>query len=103
MDGWVKDPGIFPLKGKTTLLQAISMANGLDRLADPTNMVIFREIPGKGTVGYTLNFNEVRTGSIRNPVLRNNDIVVVPQNGSKANFEDTTKALRTFLGFLPFL
>ncbi|TNF98649.1 MAG: polysaccharide export protein [Gammaproteobacteria bacterium] len=106
INGWVKSPGVFPLKGKTTLLEAISMAKGLDRLADADEIVVFRNVHDKGTVGYIINFEQVQAGAIANPVnpvLQNNDIVVVPENGSKAAFEETTKTLRSFVGFLPFL
>ena len=103
INGWVASPGIFPLKGKTTLIQALSMARGIKRLGDPTEVVIFREKPGVGTTGHMVNFEDVQAGRAPDPVLQNNDIVVVPENGSKAAFEETTRTLRTFLGFIPFL
>ena len=102
INGWVEGPGVFPLKGKTSLIQAMSMARGIKRLGDPTEMVIFREKPGEGTVGYKINFEEVQAGKIPDPILQSNDIIVVPENGSKAAFEETTKTLRTFLGFTLF-
>ncbi len=102
INGYVKSPGIFPLKGRLTLIQAISQANGMDRLADATDVVIFRRKGDEGTVGYRVNFEEVQTGKVADPVVRSDDIVVVPQNGSRAAFEDTTRTLRTFLGFVPF-
>jgi len=103
INGWVEAPGVFPLKGRTTLIQALSMAKGIKRLGDPTEVVIFREKPGVGTTGYKINFEDVQAGLMQDPVLLSNDIIVVPENGSKAAFEDTTKTIRTFLGFLPFL
>lgn len=103
VNGWVKNPGVFALKGGTTLMQAISLANGLDRLADAKEVVIFRkDAQREGTTGYRINFEDVQAGRVSDPFLKRDDIVVVPQNGSKAAFEDTTKTLRTFLGFLPF-
>lgn len=102
VNGWVKQPGIFPLKGKTTLLEAISMARGLERLSDPTEVVIFRNIPHKGTVGYKINLEQVQTGEVLNPVLQTNDIVVVPKDGSQAAIDEARKNLRVFLGFIPF-
>lgn len=103
INGWVANPGVFPLKGKTTLIQAISMAKGIKRLGDPTEVVIFREKSGVGTTGHKVNFKDVQAGRVSDPVLQSNDIVVVPENGSKAAFEETTKTIRTFLGFIPFL
>ena len=102
VNGWVTRPGVFPLKGKTSLIQALSMAGGIKRLGDPTEMVIFREKQGEGTIGYKINFEDVQAGKVPDPVLLSNDIIVVPENGSKAAFEETTKTLRTFLGFTLF-
>jgi polysaccharide export outer membrane protein len=103
INGWVESPGIFPLKGNMTLIQALSMARGIKRLGDPTEVVIFREKPGVGTTGYRVNFEEVQAGLVSDPVIQKNDIIVVPENGSKAAFEETRKTIGTFLGFLPFL
>jgi len=103
INGWVESPGIFPLKGKTTLIQALSIAGGIKRLGDPTDVVIFREKPGVGTTGYKINFEEVQAGLISDPILQSHDIIVVPENGSKAAFEYTAKSIGTFLGFLPYL
>jgi polysaccharide export outer membrane protein len=99
INGWVDRPGVFSLKGKTTLIQAMSMAGGIKRLGDPTDVVIFREKSGVGTTGYRINFEDVQAGRVSDPLLEGNDIIVVPENGSKAAFEETAKTLRTFLGF----
>lgn len=102
VNGWVKNPGIYPLKGRTTLLQAISMADGLVKLSDATEIVVFRTIPDKGTVGYKINLEDVQAGNVADPTLQADDIVVVPKDGSRAIFEETKDSLRVFLGFLPF-
>jgi len=44
--GAVRRPGVFPITGRTTLLQAIALARGLDSLANEDEVVIFR---GQGT------------------------------------------------------
>lgn len=103
INGWVESPGVFPLMGKVTLIQAISMARGVKRLGDATDVVIFREQPGIGTTGYKINFEDVQAGLVADPVLQKNDIIVVPQNGSKAAFDETRKTIGTFIGFLPYL
>jgi len=40
---------------------------------------------------------------VQDPILLKNDIIVVPQNGSKAAYEETMKTIKTFLGFSLFL
>jgi polysaccharide export outer membrane protein len=102
LEGWIKKPGIYPLKGKTTLLQAMAMGGGVERLGDATEVVVFREIGGGNTVGYKIDVTEVRSGKLPNPLVLNNDIIVVPEHGSKSAFESVTGTLRSFLGILAF-
>src|SRR5690606_35755505 len=47
VNGAVKKPGVFPLKGRTTLLQLISMAEGLDHTRASSHVVVFRQVDGK--------------------------------------------------------
>ena len=47
LEGAVRQPGIYPLTGKTTLLQGIAIGKGLDPLADLGGVVLFRQVDGK--------------------------------------------------------
>ncbi|WP_456380779.1 polysaccharide biosynthesis/export family protein [Thiolapillus sp.] len=98
VEGWVKNPGVFPLKGKTTFLQAIANAKGMDRLADFSEVAIFRTVDGK-TTGYILSYTKVRSGQQADPVLQSGDIIVVNRSGSKAGWELFTKTLTSFVGW----
>ncbi|WP_456405121.1 polysaccharide biosynthesis/export family protein [Thiolapillus sp.] len=98
VEGWVKNPGVFPLKGKTTFLQAIANAKGMDRLADFSEVAIFRTVNGK-TTGYILSYTKVRSGQQADPVLQSGDIIVVNRSGSKAGWELFTKTLTSFVGW----
>lgn len=99
VDGEVKDPGVFPLKGPTTLVQAIAMADGLDRLADSEEIVLFRQQAGGRVVGYIVDLDRVREGEIADPYIVDGDTIVVPRAGDKAFIEGFTRALRGFVGF----
>ena len=99
VEGWVTKPGVYPLKGKTTLLQAIAEAQGLDKLADAEEVVIFRRLEGGKIAGYKMDITQIRGGVLKDPVLNPNDVIVVPQNGSRALLNDVTKTLRGFIGF----
>lgn len=101
VDGEVKDPGVFPLRGPTTLMQAVAMADGLDRLADSDEIVIFRS-DGQGKVrGYIVDLDAIRAGEGRDPYIAANDFIVIPRAGEKAFLEGLTRALRGFVGFAP--
>jgi len=95
--GAVKQPGVFPIKGRTTLLQAVVMAGGLDELANEEEVIVFR---GQGTPSakaYVVNLEQVQEGSSPDPVLVGDDRVVVPQSGSAVFFKGTADFLRGFV------
>ena len=95
MEGAVKEPGIYPITGKTSLLQAIAVAKGLDPLADLSGVVLFRQVDGK-RMAAAYDMRELRSGRVEDPQLYGDDIVVVEQSGSKT-------ALRRFIESVPAL
>jgi polysaccharide export outer membrane protein len=98
--GSVESPGVFPIQGPTTLLQAIAMAGGIDKLADTEAVVVFRTEP-EGVVGYILNLDEIQEGQTQDPLVQNDDRVVVPKSGSKEMVESIANTLRGFIRFVP--
>lgn len=93
LEGAVRKPGIYPIVGKTTLLQAIALAEGLDPLADLRGVVVFRQINGQ-RMAAAFDMRDLRTGRGVDPQIYGNDIIVVEQSNSKT-------ALRRFLEVLP--
>jgi polysaccharide export outer membrane protein len=96
LEGAINRPGIFPLTGRTTLLQAIAMAGGVDdKVADLKGVVVFRQIDGK-RMGAVFDLAQVRDGTMPDPQIYGDDIIVVEQSGSKS-------ALRRFIETMPVL
>lgn len=85
VEGAVQDPGIYLLTGRTTLLQAIALADGLDPLADLGGVIVFREVDGR-RMAAVYDMRELRRGRIADPQLYGNDMVIVEQSGSKTAF-----------------
>lgn len=85
VEGEVKKPGVYPLKGRTTLLQTLATAEGLTTVADPNSVKVFRTDLTSG-VRTTLEFDleKIRTGEIRDPDVRNDDIVQVGKSMGKS-------------------
>ncbi|MDQ3038290.1 MAG: polysaccharide export protein [Pseudomonadota bacterium] len=95
VEGAVRKPGIYPVTGRTSLLQAVALAEGLDPLADLGGVVVFRQINGQ-RMAAGFDMREVRSGRSPDPQIYGEDIIVVEQSGSKT-------ALRRFLEAIPAL
>lgn len=95
LEGAIKNPGIYPLTGRTSLIQAIAMAQGLDPLANPQGIVVFRMISGK-KMAAVFDIAAIRAGNAEDPRVYGDDIIVVEQSGSKT-------ALRRFIETVPML
>ena len=86
LEGAVNKPGIYPITGRTSLLQAIALAGGVDdKVADLGGIVVMRNVGGK-RMAAVYDLRQVRRGTVENPELYGDDIVVVEQSGSKTMF-----------------
>jgi polysaccharide export outer membrane protein len=96
VDGAVMQPGIYPLPGPTTLLQAVALAKGPDtRIANIKKVAVFREVGGRRTT-HVYDLARIRAGAAPDPQILGNDVVVVDTSGTKS-------FLRDFGGSLGFL
>ncbi len=77
--GRVNHAGRFPVNTPVTVLQAISMAGGLNPFAKRSKIKIFRQENGN-TVTFPFDYDEVTDGENlqQNIVLKRGDVVVVP-------------------------
>lgn len=77
--GRVNHAGRFPVNTPVTVLQAISMAGGLNAFAKRSKIKVFRQEDGK-TVTFPFDYDEVVDGENlqQNIVLKRGDVVVVP-------------------------
>jgi polysaccharide export outer membrane protein len=88
LDGAVTKPGVYPLAGPTTLLQAIALAQGPDpKLANLKRVAIFRTIGGRRQT-QIYDLTQIRTGRAEDPTIYGNDIVVVDTSGTKSFFQN---------------
>lgn len=103
LDGSFKTPGVYPITaGQINLIQALALGNGLDDLADPAKVVLFRKT-GDRVKAYQLNVDAIRKGQSKTPYLRNNDIIVAHRSDSRywlrevaASVSNITNILRPF-------
>ena len=95
VEGAVREPGIYALTGRTSLLQIIAMSKGLDELANPGGIVIYRNMDGNRYAA-AFDIREIRAGRLVDPEVLGSDIVVVDYSGPRS-------ALRDFLFTVPAL
>lgn len=96
VEGAVKKPGIFPITGKTTLLQAIALAEGVDdKIADLSGIVVMRQVGGRKQAA-VFDLRQVRRGNIEDPQLYGDDVIVVEQSGSKTAFRRFIESVPAF-------
>jgi polysaccharide export outer membrane protein len=80
--GYVQRPGAFDLKRRTTVLEAIAMAGGLDSpMAAPGNCVLKR-----GDDEYVLDLTDIARAKAKDPFLKPNDIVDVRSTFFRKSF-----------------
>jgi polysaccharide export outer membrane protein len=91
IEGAVKKPGVYPVRGKTSLLQSIAMAEGLDEAAQD-EIVVFRQVDGKRVAG-KFDVAAIRAGNAEDPTIRNGDVIVVGHSGMKAAWQNFLKAI----------
>ncbi len=102
VDGAVLKPGIYATSGSTTLIQAIALAGGLDRIADPRGIIVFRQQNGKRmAAGFDLS--AIRAGKRDDPTIQGGDVIVVDQSGVKAALRDVRESVGMMGLFTPFL
>jgi polysaccharide export outer membrane protein len=77
--GRVNQPGRFVLNTNVDVLQALSIAGGLNPFAKRTQIKVFRKEGGKTTI-LRFNYDEVTDGEKlgQNVTLKRGDVVVVP-------------------------
>jgi polysaccharide biosynthesis/export protein len=92
VDGAVKKPGIYPIKGQTSLLQAIALGEGLSDLADPSGILLFRIVDNK-RMAARFDLKQIRAGKMDDPTLKAGDIVMVDESQTRTMLRDVKSAL----------
>jgi polysaccharide biosynthesis/export protein len=92
VDGAVNKPGIYPIAGRMSLLQAVALAEGLNTVADSSGILIFRTVDNK-RLAARFDLKQVRSGKIPDPFLKAGDIVMVDESAARTTLRDVKDAL----------
>jgi polysaccharide export outer membrane protein len=74
VEGAVKRPGVFPMQGSLSLLQAVALAQGFDQISDET-VVVVRTSNGKRSAA-RFDVGNIRSGTTQDPPLQAGDILI---------------------------
>ena len=91
VDGQVREPGLYPVIGRMTLMQGVATASGLTEFAKVEDVVIFRESEGKRYAAL-YNLGAIRRGIYHDPEIYAGDVVVVGESNSRRLFRDILAA-----------
>ena len=101
VDGAVTKPGVYEMRGRTTLLQAVAMAEGGTRIADLRKVAIFRSTEGRPMVA-VFDFAAIRRGEAVDPVVLGDDVVVVDTSRLSARYREIIEIVPA-LGIFAYL
>jgi polysaccharide export outer membrane protein len=95
VDGSVQSPGVFQVSQQTSLIRAIALARGLTDLANPRQVVVFRNVDNQRVAG-VFDLQQIRAGQAPDPAIYPNDTIVVAGSAGR-------KTLRDILGVVPLV
>lgn len=92
VDGAVGSPGIYPIAGRTSLIQTIAMARGTSQDANLKQVIVFRQINGERQAA-AFDLTTIRTGTDPDPAIYPNDTVVVIGSRNQRDFLNVIQTL----------
>ena len=101
VDGAVRQPGVKEIRGATTLMQAVAMAQGTSEEANPSRVVVFRTINGQ-RMAAAFDLRAIRRAQAEDPAIYGNDIVVVDGTRTRAIWREIMAALPIIGMFRPY-
>ena len=93
VEGAVTQPGVYPVQGKSSLLQAIALAKGTSNIANERIVAVFRTINNQKNAAI-FDVKMIRDGQVADPIIYGNDTIVVEKSKGKM-------LLQTLIGVLP--
>lgn len=88
VDGQVKEPGLYPVIGRMTLMRAVATAKGTAEFAKLDDVVIFRTVKSQ-KIAALYNLKAIRRGYYEDPEVFANDVVVVGDSSARRLFKDS--------------
>jgi polysaccharide export outer membrane protein len=91
ISGAIDKPGIYPIKGPTSLMEIVALAGGFKDQSDWTVLVLRQK--GGSRMAARYDVAEIEAGRAKDPFLQANDVVVAGTSAIKQTFGTILKAL----------
>lgn len=101
VEGAVKSPGLFPLVGRTSLLQAMAMSGGLNDSAR-NDVTVFRTVQNQ-RMAAIFDLDMIRSGKSPDPEVYGGDLIVVGESGVQKALGNLGRSIPVVGVFTPFL
>jgi polysaccharide export outer membrane protein len=98
VQGDVKEPGIYPISGPTTLLDTVALAKGESEDAALNQVIVVRYIEGK-RMGAVFDLKRIRRGDDPDPAIQPRDTIIVGHSAGKSAWHDILRAAPLLAGF----
>ena len=89
IEGAVNKPGVYPLRGPTTLLQSLAVAGGQASLSDMTEVMLFRAYNDGKRETLVYDVDRSRAGELEDPTVLNEDLIVVKRSKARTTLRDS--------------
>lgn len=101
VDGAVRLPGAYPVRGPMTLIQAVAQARGTDDSANPRRVAVFRQIEGQ-RMAAAFDLTSIRRGEAPDPQIYAGDVVVVDGGNVRGIWQQLLQTLSLVALFRPY-
>jgi polysaccharide export outer membrane protein len=100
VEGAVRRPGVYPIRGKNSLLQFVAVAEGVERDTASGMVMVFRTGDGQ-RVASEFDLDAIREGRASDPAIQDGDIIVVPTSAAKVVFSSFLRVTPAIAAFRP--
>lgn len=87
VDGEVQQPGLVPIAGRMSLMQAVARAQGVTEFARLRHIVLFRTVNGQ-RMAALYDLRAIRAGLYEDPQVYSQDVVIVGTSQARRIFRD---------------
>lgn len=89
IEGAVNKPGVYPLRGPTTLLQSLAIAGGQASLSDMAEVMLFRGHDDGKRETLVYDVDRIRSGELEDPTVLSEDLIVVKRSKARIFLKDS--------------